>query len=167
MAYKWLGMKKLTWGEVKKLHKEGKLVGCYKLYEDGTESEIASNYDFIDDILEHQENGGEFGEEIDTVILELADGKKIEAPTVVDISKMGCLDELEYTLWHTIEDYMVLFGIRTGDDEPDWATVKAVQEKIIEVFEDAGVDFKILTDEEMAKIDEHFAERRLEREGDA
>lgn len=159
MAYKWLGMKKLSWGEVKKLHKEGKLVGCYKLYENGTESEITSNYDFVDDILEHQENGGEFGEEIDTMVLELADGKKIEAPTVVDISKLGCLDEMEYTLWHTIEDYMVLFGIRTGDDDPDWATVKAVQEKIIEVFVDAGVNFKILADEQTTDIKKQILEK--------
>ena len=50
MAYTWAGMRKLTWQEVKELHKKGKLAGYYKLYEDGSEVVIDSNYDFIDDI---------------------------------------------------------------------------------------------------------------------
>ena len=151
MAYTWAGMRKLTWQEVKELHKKGKLAGYYKLYEDGSEAVIDSNYDFIDDILDHQEKGGEFGEEIDTVDLELADGKKITAPAVVDVSALGCMDELEYELWHVIENYMAQFGIRTQDDEPDWATVKAVQESIFTAFTDAGVDFKFGDEERVAQ----------------
>lgn len=103
---------------------------------------IDRGYDFAGDILAHHKKGGEFGEEIDTVDLELADGKKITAPAVVDVSALGCMDELEYELWHVIEDYMVQFGIRTQNNEPDWATVKAVQDSIFTVFTDAGVDFK-------------------------
>lgn len=151
MAYTWAGMRKLTWQEVKELHKKGKLAGYYKLYEDGSEAVIDSNYDFIDDILDHQEKGGEFGEEIDTVDLELADGKKITAPAVVDVSALGCMDELEYELWRVIENYMAQFGIRTQDDEPDWATVKAVQESIFTAFTDAGVDFKFGYEERVAQ----------------
>lgn len=151
MAYTWAGMRKLTWQEVKELHKKGKLAGYYKLYEDGSEAVIDSNYDFIDDILDHQEKGGEFGEKIDTVDLELADGKKITAPAVVDVSALGCMDELEYELWHVIENYMAQFGIRTQDDEPDWATVKAVQESIFTTFTDAGVDFKFGYEERVAQ----------------
>lgn len=151
MAYTWAGMRKLTWQEVKELHKKGKLAGYYKLYEDGSEAVIDSNYDFIDDILNHQEKGGEFGEKIDTVDLELADGKKITAPAVVDVSALGCMDELEYELWHVIENYMAQFGIRTQDDEPDWATVKAVQESIFTAFTDAGVDFKFGYEERVAQ----------------
>lgn len=151
MAYTWAGMRKLTWQEVKELHKKGKLAGYYKLYEDGSEAVIDSNYDFIDDILDRQEKGGEFGEEIDTVDLELADGKKITAPAVVDVSALGCMDELEYELWHVIENYMAQFGIRTQDDEPDWATVKAVQESIFTAFTDAGVDFKFGYEERVAQ----------------
>ena len=151
MAYTWAGMRKLTWQEVKELHKKGKLAGYYKLYEDGSEVVIDSNYDFIDDILDHQEKGGEFGEKIDTVDLELADGKKITAPAVVDVSALGCMDELEYELWHEIENYMAQFGIRTQDDEPDWATVKAVQESIFTAFTDAGVDFKCGYEERVAQ----------------
>lgn len=93
----------------------------------------------------------ENGEEIDTVDLELADGKKITAPAVVDVSALGCMDELEYELWHVIEDYMVQFGIRTQDDEPDWATVKAVQESILTMFTDAGVNFKFGYEERVAQ----------------
>lgn len=151
MAYTWAGMRKLTWQEVKELHKKGKLAGYYKLYEDGSEVVIDSNYDFIDDILDHQEKGGEFGEKIDTVDLELADGKKITAPAVVDVSALGCMDELEYELWHVIENYMAQFGIRTQDDEPDWTTVKAVQESIFTAFTDAGVDFKFGYEERVAQ----------------
>lgn len=160
MAYTWAGMRKLTWKEVKELHKKGKLAGYYKLYEDGSEAVIDSNYDFIDDILDHQENGGEFGEEIGTTELKLADGKTIIAPDVVDISKLGFLDELEYTLWSTIEDYMLSFGIRTLDDEPDWATVKAVQECILNQFIAAGVNFKIFDDATQAEIDKSSERRR-------
>jgi hypothetical protein len=160
MAYTWAGMRKLTWQEVKELHKKGKLAGYYKLYKDGSEAVIDSKYDFIDDILDHQEKGGEFGEEIDTVDLELTDGKKITAPVVVDVSALGCMDELEYELWHVIEDYMVQFGIRTQDDEPDWATVKAVQESILTAFTDAGVNFKFLSDEKLREIEKTIKRRR-------
>ncbi len=162
MAYTWAGMRKLTWQEVKELHKKGKLAGYYKLYEDGTEAVIDSNYDFIDDVLEHKERGGEFGGEIDTVDLEMADGKKITAPAVVDVSALGCMDELEYELWHVIEDYMVQFGIRTQDDEPDWATVKAVQESILTAFTDAGVNFKFLSDEKLGEIEKAIKKKESE-----
>lgn len=44
MAYTWLGMQKLTWEEVKNLHKKGELSECYKLYDDGTEGQITDDY---------------------------------------------------------------------------------------------------------------------------
>lgn len=165
MAYTWAGMRKLTWKEVKELHKKGKLAGYYKLYEDGTEAVIDSNYDFIDDVLEHQERGGEFGEEIDTVDLEMADGKKITAPAVVDVSALGYMDELEYELWHVIEDYMLSFGIRTIDDEPDWATVKVVQDCILNQFIGAGVNFKLFDDETQVEINKRLREKENEANG--
>lgn len=165
MAYTWAGMRKLTWKEVKELHKKGKLAGYYKLCEDGTEAVIDSNYDFIDDVLEHQERGGEFGEEIDTVDLEMADGKKITAPAVVDVSALGYMDELEYELWHVIEDYMLSFGIRTIDDEPDWATVKVVQDCILNQFIGAGVNFKLFDDETQAEINKRLREKENEANG--
>lgn len=146
MDNKWLGMRGLTWEEVKKLHGDGNLAGVYKLYPDGTGNKIGSSYDWQGMGIHHG-NGGGFGEEIPTVDLALPDGKKFKAPEVVDISSLGMLDRLEYSLWHTIEEYLALFGIRTEDDEPDFATVKAVQDKILDILIDAGVNFKILSDE--------------------
>ena len=148
MGYTWLGMRKLTWEEVLQRHEKDELAGCFRLYDDNSEAMI--------------EKGGEFGEEIDTVDLELADGKKITAPAVVDVSALGCMDELEYELWHVIEDYMVQFGIRTQDDEPDWATVKAVQESILTAFTDAGVNFKFLSDEKLEEIEKAMKKKESE-----
>lgn len=62
MAYKWTGMRKLDWEEVKKLHENGGLVGCFKLYPDGSEGQIESGYDWRD-IEAHHLNGGGFGSE--------------------------------------------------------------------------------------------------------
>lgn len=155
MDYKWLGMRMLAWEDVKELHEKGELAGCYKLHPDGTESEIASGYDWSE-IEQHYESGGGFGQELPTVELELPDGKKIVAPEVVDISALGTLDELEYSLWHTIEEYLALFGIRTEDDEPDFATVKAVQDKLLDVLTDAGINFKVLTEEQTQAIEKEL-----------
>lgn len=157
MAYKWLGMKVLAWEDVKELHKNGELAGCYKLNPDGTESEITADYDWTE--IESQHNAGvEIGQELPTVELELPDGKKIVAPEVVDISASGTLDELEYNLWHTIEEYFALFGIRTEDDQPDFATVKAVQDKLLDVLIDAGVNFKILTEQQEKAVKKELEE---------
>lgn len=165
MGYTWLGMQKLTWEEVLQRHEKGELAGCFRLYDDNSEAMIDRGYDFAGDILAHHKKGGEFGEEIDTVDLELANGKKITAPAVVDVSALGCMDELEYELWHVIEDYMVQFGIRTQDDEPDWATVKAVQDCILNQFIGAGVNFKLFDDETQAEINKRFREKENEANG--
>lgn len=158
MEYRWLGMRTLTWEEVKELHEKNELAGCYKLYPDGTEGQIDSGYDWKE-IAKHYENGGGFGEELPTVELMLPDGKRIIAPEIVDVSAIGTLDELEYSLWHTIEEYLVLFGIRTLDDTPDWATVKAVQDKLLDVLTESGVNFKFLTDEQSAAIEKAMKEK--------
>ena len=156
MVYKWLGMRVLDSEEVTLLYEKGALAGCYKLFPDGTESEITEITK--GEIKEHYNCGGAFGEELPKVDLSLPDGKTIKAPVIVDISAIDCLDEMEYELWNVIQQYMMLFGIRTEDDDPDWATVKTVQDKIIEVFMDAGVDFKILTDEQTAEMQKQIAE---------
>lgn len=67
-------------------------------------------------------------------------------------------------MWNTIEEYLVLFGIRTFDDSPDWATVKAVQDKLLEILMDAGVNFKIFTDEVQEKINKEIEERDGKKE---
>lgn len=75
-------------------------------------------------------------------LLNLLDGTPIKTPEIVDVSKLGFLDELEYELWFLIEEYFSLFGIEVLGDEPDWATVKGVQEVIISMLANAGVEFK-------------------------
>lgn len=160
MAFKWLGMKVLTWEDVKALHKNGELAGYYKLHTDGTGSEISESYDWSE-IKQHHEGGGEFGRELPTVELKLPDGKKIAVPKVVDISASGTLDALEYSLWHTIEEYLTLFGIRTEDDQPDFATVKAVQDKLLDVLMDAGVNFKILTEQQEKTVKKELGESEI------
>lgn len=161
--YKWLGMRVLDSEEVDILYQQGKLDGCYKLFPDGTEAQIDGIT--LQEIADHYNNGGEFGEELPTVELTLPDGKRIEAPEVVDISAIGTLDELEYSLWHTIEEYLVLFGIRTHDDTPDWATVKAVQDSILTVLTDAGVNFKLFTDEKQEVINKALERKESEANG--
>lgn len=150
MKYKWLGMRVLDSEEVNILYQDGRLDGCYKLFPNGTEAQIDSIT--LQEIADHYNNGGEFGEELPTVELTLLDGKRIKAPEVVDISAIGTLDELEYSLWNMIEEYLVLFGIRTYDDTPDWATVKTVQDSILTALIESGVNFKLFTDEKQAEI---------------
>lgn len=163
-SYKWLGIEVLTWEDVQKLHIKGKLSGCYKLYPDGTESEISESYDWSE-IQQHHDNGGRFGQELPTVELELLDGKKIVVPEVVDISALGTLDELEYSLWNTIEEYLALFGIRTEDNHPDFATVKAVQDKLLDVLTDAGINFKLFTEEQTQAMEKELKKDNTEAKG--
>ena len=101
MGYTWLGMRKLTWEEVLQRHEKGELAGCFRLYDDNSEAMIDRGYDFAGDILAHHKKGGEFGEDIDTVDLELADGKKITAPAVVDVcGKCSCHCTWYFTVDH-------------------------------------------------------------------
>lgn len=140
MAYKLLGMRVLDSEEVTLLYEKRALAGYYKLFPDGTESEITEITK--GEIKEHYNCGGAFGEELPKVDLSLPDGKTIKAPVIVDISAIDCLDEMEYELWNVIQGYMTLFGIQTEDDDPDFATVKMVQDKILDVLTESGVNFK-------------------------
>ena len=88
-----------------------------------------------------------------SVELMLPDGKRITAPTEIDISGLDALDELEYEMWNTIESYLQYFGIKIENDEPDWATVKTVHDSLLTVLIDAGVNFKTLTQEQRQEIE--------------
>lgn len=61
--YNWPGMRKIPWEEVKELIRSNQLTGCFRLYDDGTEGMIEDSWD-LDDIYDHYNRGGEFGEEI-------------------------------------------------------------------------------------------------------
>ena len=63
MGYTWSGMKKISFEEVMQRHKQDELVGCFKLYDDESESQIEPDYK-LEDIIRHYNNGGEFGIEL-------------------------------------------------------------------------------------------------------
>ena len=108
MAYEWNGMRKIPWEEVKDiLRKNGNLAGYYYLYDDDTEGQIDAS-DSIVDIMDHHDRGGEFGEELERKEFILPDGKKILAPPIVDLSKLGCMDEFEYDMWHLLLEFFNL-----------------------------------------------------------
>jgi len=63
MGYKWKGMRKMAWEEVQIKAETGEIVGCFYLYEDGTEAEIGADYT-LEKLEDHYNCGGEFGEEL-------------------------------------------------------------------------------------------------------
>lgn len=146
MAYEWNGMRVLKTNEIGDLFIKNGLEGYYRLYPDGSEAKIIAIS--FEEIVRHLENGGLFGEASPTKELMLPDGKKIFAPEIVDVSSLGFLNEIEYSLWGTIEEYLKLFGISMLDNTPDWATVKTVQESLLRLLLEAGVKFKFMSDEE-------------------
>lgn len=158
MSYDKKGMRKLSYEEVKKRVEKEEIAGCYFLYPDGTESVIDEG-NVWPEIKQLIDNDVEIGEEIDSEKFFLPDGKQIIAPVVVDISETGCLDELEYSLWGVIEEYLAMFGIQTENEDPDWATVKTVQESILTVLTDAGVNFKLFHDEKQEEISEVYEKK--------
>lgn len=83
------------------------------------------------------------------VTLLLGDGKYIVSPKIIDVSKLGFFDGLEYDSWNLFLQYCAAFGIKiVGDrDEPDWHTAKQIQDKIIEILTEAGVEFKFENEE--------------------
>ena len=73
--------------------------------------------------------------------LELLDGKKIYVPKEIDASDLNFFDEIEYDMWDLIQQYLAIFGIQIDNDDPDWATVKEVQDTLIDILERCGVNF--------------------------
>lgn len=141
MAHDWKkeGIRVLTNREVGNLYMDGKLDGYYKLYPNGEKNKISGTTPA--EILRHYGNGGEFGCSI--AELKLLDGTIMHAPEEIDVSAPGIFDGLEYSLWETIKEYLELFGIQLENgNEPDWATVKAVQDKLLDILKDCGVKFK-------------------------
>lgn len=143
-GYKWKGMRKLSWEEVKDiLRKKGNLAGYYYLYEDNTEGQISAS-DSIVDIMDFHDKGGKFGEELSLKSYELPDGAKFTAPTTIDFSELGCMDEFEYQMWDLLTDFFEYIGIELEDkDEPDWDTVKTVWSTIFDILEKTGLKLTI------------------------
>lgn len=83
------------------------------------------------------------GEEAQKMDLKLPGGKHIRAPKTVRVSEVWQLDGAEYSLWSVIEEYMELFGMEEEDSQPDFEMVRAVQERILEIFKQAGITFEL------------------------
>lgn len=122
------------------LQKEGTLNGYYWLYPDNTETLIEDNPG-SEKIKDSYSKDVAVGKEIGFFNGTLLDGKPMKAPKIIDISNMGSLDQLEYSMWHTIEEYLAYFGIETDDDDPDWATVKEVQDRLLNILTNCGINF--------------------------
>lgn len=80
----------------------------------------------------------EFGGDLTTII---------SGPSEVDISNMNFFDGLEYDCWNLIKKYAGAFGFKVKntdgeEDDIDFYAAKEVQEKIIELFKEAGITFK-------------------------
>lgn len=141
MAYTWKGMRVLSLDEVDRLYRENSLGGYYILYPDNTEAMIEDIS--LKEIIKYVNDGCKFGEERPTTKMTLPDGKVIMVPDIVDVSELTPeLDEFENNLWYIIEDYLVHLGIGVLDSEPDWATVKGLEDKLYEILESSGVVFK-------------------------
>ncbi len=70
----------------------------------------------------------------------------ISGPSEVDISNMNFFDDLEYECWNLIKQYAGAFGFEVknldeDEDDIDFYAAKSVQDKIIELFEEAGITF--------------------------
>ena len=63
MGYHWDGIEKIPWDTIREMHRNGEsLCGLFFLYDDDTETMILSSTSWAE-IVEHHENGGEFGKE--------------------------------------------------------------------------------------------------------
>lgn len=77
------------------------------------------------------------------------DGCKISIPEQsIDCSKIGYFDELEYDCWELVKTYCGYLGIEIVSGEISFDIAKGIQDRIIEQFQKAGVQFKLNKDKE-------------------
>ena len=70
----------------------------------------------------------------------------------IDCSKLGYFDELESECWNLVKGYLAKFGIELlpnedGEEPMSDYVAKGVQDKIVELLQEAGVEFKFEQDE--------------------
>lgn len=76
-------------------------------------------------------------------ITEFGDFREVRRKSnVIDVSKLGFFDELEYEVWDVVLKYMKKFNIEIDDNEIDFYTAKEIQECILKQFTYAGFEFK-------------------------
>lgn len=145
MNYNWVGMKEISWDEIKDLYKNNrkKLTGIYFLHPDGTESQIPSDCTY-GELTNHYDSGGTFGIEIPKVEIEFSDGAKATAPKVIDWSK--CIDniddELTPDIWAAVEKFMTICAI-TPENKYDISSevIQAVIQQLVDKFREVGCNF--------------------------
>lgn len=72
----------------------------------------------------------------------LMDGMKLSAPEEdINISDISFFDDLETECFNLFEQYCSKFGIEKCDFGIDNATAKAIQDVILDILIDAGVNF--------------------------
>ena len=82
-------------------------------------------------------------------IIPFGDGCKISIPEQpIDCSKIGYFDELEYDCWELVKTYCGYLGIEIVSGEISFDIAKGIQDRIIEQFQKAGVQFKLNKDKE-------------------
>lgn len=92
----------------------------------------------------------------------------------IDCSKLGYFDELESDCWDLVKGYLAKLGIELvpnedGEEPMSDYVAKGVQDKIVELLQEAGVEFKFEQDEtpdDSEDEDESQAEREKSFEGD-
>lgn len=102
----------------------------------------------------HRNNDKEvFREELDRIELSLPDGKKMTAPVEIDLTEMTDLDEFDYELWGSIVSYLEYLGIKVEDEgKPDQATVRQVQNELLSILIESGVNFKFGYEERLKEV---------------
>lgn len=124
------------------------------LYEDEEEAEcycyrgiIAPEYCKVccdENIEEDFEVDNMSNEVLREVREEFAVGDEITvfAPKEVSVNDMGFFDEIEYDCYELFKKYCGLFGFEVNDEDGadiDFYIAKCIQEKILELFENAGI----------------------------
>lgn len=90
-------------------------------------------------------------------VVSFGDECEIEIPNEpIDCSSLGYFDELEDECWNLVKAYARQFGIEIKSTDEDQAPIsfdiaKGIQDKIIEEFEQAGVQFKFAQTEELVQ----------------
>ena len=77
----------------------------------------------------------------------------------IDCSALGYFDELENDCWDLVKGYLAKFGIELlpnedGEEPMSDYVAKGVQDKIVELLQEAGVEFKFEQDEKEEPVEE-------------
>ena len=86
-------------------------------------------------------------------VADFGDDCKIVIPNEpIDCSKLGYFDELESDCWELVKGYLAKLGIELvanedGEEPMSDYVAKSVQDKVIELLQESGVDFKFEQDE--------------------